>query len=78
MIASSIAAGVYDDADHNTTQNSLVDLLEPAGMNFPRMSWLTTDMDAGISWRAYMEGYEPLTNGSCNPISKNTTSGYVR
>jgi acid phosphatase len=34
MIASSIAAGVYDDADHNSTQNTLVDILEPAGLIF--------------------------------------------
>lgn len=52
MIASTIAAGVFDDADHNTTQNSLVDILEPAG----------------ISWKAYMEGYHPLANGECNPV----------
>ena len=31
MIHSTIAAGVYDDADHNTTERSLIDLLEPAG-----------------------------------------------
>ncbi len=31
MIASSIAAGVYDGADYNTTQNNMIDLLEPAG-----------------------------------------------
>lgn len=34
MIASTIAAGVYDDADHNSTQNNLIDILEPAGKHF--------------------------------------------
>lgn len=43
MIASTTAAGVYDDADHNTTQSSLVDIFEPAG----------------ISWKAYQEGLLP-------------------
>ncbi|RHZ43796.1 uncharacterized protein CDV56_100476 [Aspergillus thermomutatus] len=62
MITSTIAGGVFDDADHNTTQMSLVDLFEPAG----------------LTWKAYMEGYQPLAGGECNPISKNKTSGYVR
>ncbi|KAI2794688.1 hypothetical protein POX_a01289 [Penicillium oxalicum] len=62
MISSTTAAGVYDDADHNTTQGNLIDILEPAG----------------ISWRAYMEGYYPLAGGACNPLHQNQTSGYVR
>lgn len=31
MISSTIAGGVFDDADHTSSQNSLVDLFEPAG-----------------------------------------------
>ncbi|CEO60381.1 hypothetical protein PMG11_05010 [Penicillium brasilianum] len=62
MIASTTAAGVFDDGDHNTTQNSLVDIFEPAG----------------ISWKAYQEGYYPLAGGACNPVHQNKTSGYVR
>lgn len=31
MISSTIAGGVFDDADHTTSQNSLIDLFEPAG-----------------------------------------------
>ena len=31
MISSTIAGGVFDDADHNSSQSSLVDLFEPAG-----------------------------------------------
>jgi hypothetical protein len=31
MISNTIAAGVYDDADHNSTQMNLIDLFEPAG-----------------------------------------------
>lgn len=79
MIHSTIAGGVYDDADHNTTQYSLVDLLEPAG-SIPRSPVLykPANVPVGISWRAYMEGYYPLANGACNTISKNLTSGYVR
>jgi hypothetical protein len=62
MIASTTAAGVFDDSDHNTPQNSLVDIFEPAG----------------ISWKAYQEGYYPLVGDACNPIHQNKSSGYVR
>lgn len=31
MISSTIAGGVFDDADHTSSQNSLIDLFEPAG-----------------------------------------------
>ncbi|CAL5869252.1 uncharacterized protein PFLUO_LOCUS3480 [Penicillium psychrofluorescens] len=62
MISNTIAGGVFDDADHNTTQMSLIDLFEPAG----------------ITWRAYMEGYTPLSNGGCNPISEDDETLYVR
>ena len=78
MVTSTIAAGVFDDADHNTTQKSLVDLFEPAG-KAPRLVSRQTQLTLlGITWKAYMEGYYPLANGSCDTSSKNTTSGYVR
>lgn len=32
MISNTLAAGVYTDADHNTTEMSIIDLFEPAGM----------------------------------------------
>lgn len=32
MISNTDAAGVYTDADHNTTEMSIIDLFEPAGM----------------------------------------------
>lgn len=79
MVASTIAAGVFDDGDHNSTQKNLVDILEPAGKLPPcYVPSELTKLVLGISWRAYMEGYTPLTNGSCNPLSKNATSGYAR
>lgn len=62
MITNTDAAGVFDDADHNTTQYSIVDLFEPAG----------------ISWKAYMEGYTPLANGECNPYTLDKETYYVR
>lgn len=62
MISNTIAGGVFDDADHNTTQMSLIDLFEPAG----------------ITWKAYMEGYTPLSNGGCNPISEDDETLYAR
>ncbi|KAJ9643675.1 uncharacterized protein PV06_09142 [Exophiala oligosperma] len=62
MISNTIAGGVYTDADHNTTQMSVIDLFEPAG----------------ITWRAYMEGYKPLANGECNPYSIDKETNYVR
>ncbi|EED16465.1 conserved hypothetical protein [Talaromyces stipitatus ATCC 10500] len=62
MVANTIAAGVYDDSDHNSTEQSIVDLFEPAG----------------ITWKAYMEGYKPLAGGACNPYSKDQDTLYVR
>ncbi|KAJ6092480.1 hypothetical protein N7486_007769 [Penicillium sp. IBT 16267x] len=62
MISNTIAAGVYDDANHNSTEMSLIDLFEPAG----------------ITWKAYMEGYTPLANGECNPIAEDDSTLYVR
>jgi len=62
MISNTDAAGVFDDADHNTTQMSIIDLLEPAG----------------ISWKAYMEGYKPLANGECNPYTTDDETMYAR
>lgn len=53
MIASSIAAGVYDDADHNSTQKSLIDILEPAGI---MMSSSVLVSLANVSGRYLMEG----------------------
>lgn len=32
MISNTVAGGVYDDADHNSTEMSIIDLFEPAGM----------------------------------------------
>ncbi|KAJ5489601.1 hypothetical protein N7539_004491 [Penicillium diatomitis] len=62
MITNTIAAGVYDDSDHNSTAYNLVDLLEPAG----------------ITWKAYMEGYKPKANGDCNPYHEDKETLYVR
>lgn len=31
MVTNSIAAGVYDDDDHNSTEHNIIDLFEPAG-----------------------------------------------
>ncbi|KAJ5609815.1 hypothetical protein N7528_009081 [Penicillium herquei] len=62
MISNTIAGGVYTDADHNTTQSSLIDLFEPKG----------------ITWKAYQEGYYPLANGACNPITEDYEKFYVR
>ncbi|KAJ5389032.1 uncharacterized protein N7496_000100 [Penicillium cataractarum] len=62
MVTHTDAAGVYDDSDHNTTESSLIDLFEPAG----------------ITWKAYMEGYKPLENGECNPYTEDLETLYVR
>ncbi|KKK20303.1 hypothetical protein P175DRAFT_0502574 [Aspergillus ochraceoroseus IBT 24754] len=62
MVSNTIAGGVFTDADANTTQASVIDLFEPAG----------------ITWKAYMEGYSPLDNGDCNPYSEDKTTLYVR
>lgn len=82
MVSSTIAGGVYDDADHNSTLHNIVDIFEPAGMQsfFSVCRAFVSDVGktSGIKWRAYMEGYQPLEGGACNTISKNKTSGYVR
>jgi hypothetical protein len=62
MVSNTDSGGVFDDADHNTTQSSIIDLFEPAG----------------ISWKAYMEGYKPLANGECNPYSTDDETYYAR
>lgn len=62
MISNTNSAGVFDDADHDTDQASIVDLFEPAG----------------ISWTAYMEGYKPLKNGECNPYHADEETFYAR
>ncbi|KAI7968105.1 hypothetical protein EIK77_007860 [Talaromyces pinophilus] len=36
MISNTDAAGVYTDADHNTTEMSIIDLFEPAEENFAK------------------------------------------
>ncbi|TPX12902.1 uncharacterized protein E0L32_006782 [Thyridium curvatum] len=62
MVTNSIAAGVFNDDDHNTTEYSIIDLMEPKG----------------VTWKAYMEGYSPLANGECNPVSEIKETLYVR
>lgn len=81
MISNTDAAGVYDDADHNSTEMSLIDLFEPAGMMSPNSVSLDIHeliINAGITWRAYMEGYTPLADGGCNPITEDDSTLYVR
>ena len=80
MISNTNAAGVYTDADHNATKMSIIDLFEPAGM-FSGPSIAASGRlipKCRYHLEGNQEGYYPLADGGCNPISENKTTLYVR